>query len=286
VLTFALGQAKSFEDDEGGYTGLMLWEWGAPSSYGPGGAHWGNNCWGINLDGPYANNANSPLYSKTYNLVEATSATFNFYHYYDTESGHDGGNVKISTDGGTTWTLITPVGGYPTPSMEWNNEPGFTGASDGWELVTFDLSNYLGQEVEFKFTFGSDGIVTGPGWYIDDVYLELTYPVSLTLTPDSQIVPKGTDLGFTVEAENTADYPITLQVWSEVLLPGGTPYGGNPIFGPYRVTLQAHSNPSVHLTQFVPGFAPLGEYTYIMKVGQYPEPVYTRDFFNFTVVNP
>ena len=33
-------------------------------------------------------------------------------HYYDCETGYDGGNVKISTDGGLTWTLITPAGGY------------------------------------------------------------------------------------------------------------------------------------------------------------------------------
>ncbi|GEM_PF-4213379 len=286
TVSFALGQAESFEDDEGGYTGLMMWEWGAPSSYGPGGAHWGDNCWATNLDGAYGNNANSPLYSKIYSLVEATSGTFNFYHYYDTQSGRDGGNVKISTDGGSTYNVITPVSGYPTPSMGWNGEPGFTGASDGWEFVTFDLTGYLGEDVKFKFTFGSDGSGNGPGWYIDDVFLELTYPVSVTLTPDSQTVPRGTDLGFQVDAENTADYPVSLQVWSEVLLPGGTPYWGNPIFGPFQVTMQANATPSVHLNQFVPGIAPLGEYTYIMKFGLYPDLVYSRDFFDFTVVNP
>lgn len=286
VLSFVLEEAESFEDDNGGYTGLMLWEWGAPSSYGPGGAHWGEKCWATNLDGPYGNNANSPLYSRTYSLVEATSGTFNFYHYYSSQQGRDGGNVKISTDGGSTYTLITPVAGYPTPSMGWNGEPGFSGTSDGWELVTFDLTGYLGGDVKLKFTFGSDGSVTGPGWYIDDVHLELTYPVSLTLEPDAETVPRGTNLGFDVSAENAADYAVTLQVWSEVLLPGGIPYWNNPIFGPFQVTLQAHATPSVHLTQFVPGFAPLGDYTYIMKVGQYPDVVYARDFFDFTVVNP
>lgn len=286
VVSFALGKAESFEDDNGGYTGLMLWEWGAPSDYGPGGAHWGENCWATNLDGAYGNNANSPLYSKTYSLGEATSATLNFYHFYDTQQGRDGGNVKISTDGGSTYSLITPVGGYPTDPMGWNGEAGFTGDTDGWELVTFDLSSYLGEDVKFKFTFGSDGSGNGAGWYIDDVFLDLTYPVSVTLTPDSPTVPRGTNMGFTVSAENTADYPVTLKVWSEVILPNGMPYWGNPIFGPFRVTLQANSNPSVHLSEFVPGFAPLGMYTYIMKIGQYPETIYARDFFDFTVVNP
>lgn len=286
IVSFALGQGESFEEDDGGYTGLYLWEWGTPSSYGPGGAHWGDNCWAINLDGPYGGNANSPLTSRTYDLVETTSASLNFYHWYETESGDDGGNVKISTDGGASWELITPVGGYPTSSMNWNDEPGYTGTSEGWMLATFDLESYLGEQVQFKFTFGSDGSINGPGWYIDDVYLELTYPVSLALVPDDEIVPRGTNLGFTVSAENAADYPVTLQVWSDVLLPGGIPYWNNPIFGPFWVTLPALSTPSVHLIQFVPGFAPLGDYTYIMKVGQYPDLVYTRDFFDFTVVNP
>jgi hypothetical protein len=284
VLSFALGQAESFEENNGGYTGMMLWEWGIPSSYGPGGAHWGTHCWATNLDGPYGNNANSPLYSKVYDLAEATSAVFNFYHWYSTEAGKDGGNVKISIDGGSTWILITPEDGYPTSEMYWNGEPGYTGVSGGWELVSFDLSDYIGQEVKFKFTFGSDGSGNGPGWYIDDAFFEIAYPVSVSLVPDSQTVPKGTFLGFTVNATNAADHPIVITVWSEVLLPSGTPYWGNPIWGPYSVSLPAQSSPSAHLQQFVPGKAPLGDYTYIMKVGQYEEPIYTRDFFDFTVI--
>ncbi len=284
VLSFALGQAESFEDSDGGYTGLMMWEWGTPSSYGPGGAHWGENCWATNLDGSYGSNGNSPLYSRVYNLVEATSASISFYHYYDTQTGRDGGNVKISTDNGASWALITPDGGYPSSSMYWNGEAGYSGASDGWEIATFDLNSYIGEQVEFKFSFGSDGSVTGPGWYIDDVFLELTYPVSVSLVADSPTVQRGTNLGFQVNASNAADYPITLSVWSEVLLPGGTPYGGNPILGPFPVTLPANSTPSVHLNQFVPGVAPLGSYTYIMKVGADNETVFSRDFFDFTVI--
>ncbi len=283
-LSYSLGQTESFEDDDGGYTGLMIWEWGTPSSYGPGGAHWGESCWATNLDGPYGNNANSPLTSKSYDLSEATSAWFNFYHYYDTESGKDGGNLKISTDDGQTWELISPEGGYPTSSMFWNNEPGFSGAGDGWELVTFDLDPYLGQQVQFQFRFGSDGFSNGPGWYIDDVFLELTYPLSILLTPDSETVPQGSQLGFTVDASNTSDHPITLMVWSEVLLPNGTPYPGNPVFGPFPVTIGAQSNPVVHLSQIIPAQAPLGTYTYVMKIGSSLETVYMRDFFDFTVI--
>jgi uncharacterized protein with GYD domain len=283
VLSFSLGKAESFEEDDGGYVGLMIWEWGAPSSYGPGGAHWGENCWATNLDGPYGNNADSPLTSVMYDLSDATSAFFNFYHYFDTESGYDGGNVRISTDNGSTWTLIAPEGGYPVSSMYWNGESGYSGTSDDWELAAFDLEPYLGEQVKFQFRFGSDGIINGPGWYIDDVYLELEYPVSISLIPDSETVPRGTPLGLTVDGENTADYPVTLQVWSDAILPNGLPFGGNPVFGPYTITLPAQSNPSVHLNHMVPGIAPLGVYTYVMKIGFFPDNIYSREFFDFTV---
>jgi hypothetical protein len=250
---------------------------------GPGSAHWGENCWATNLDGPYGNNANSSLTTITYDLSEATSAAFNFYHYYDTEEGQDGGNVKVSVNGGVTWTLLEPESGYPTASMNWNNEAGYTGVSGGWELATFDLSEYLGEQVMFRFRFGSDGSGNGPGWYIDDVFLEAAYPVSVVLIPDSGTVPRGTPLGLTVHGSNTADHPITLLVWSEAILPSGLPYQGNPVFGPFPVTLPAQSNPSVHLSHMVPMIAPLGEYTYIMKIGPSSETIYARGFFDFTV---
>lgn len=283
LVSFALGKAESFEGDDGGWVGLMLWEWGTPSSYGPGGAHWGEKCWATNLDGPYGNNANSPLTTIEYDLSEATSGTLNFYHYYDTQDGRDGGNVKISTDGGATWELLAPQGGYPVPSMYWNDEAGYSGASAGWELATFDLADYLGEQVLFRFRFGSDGSGNGPGWYIDDAYLELAYPVSIVLIPDSETVPRGTPLGLTVDGQNAADHAITLLVWSEVILPDGSAYPGNPVFGPYTVMLPAQSNPSAHISHMVPRAAPLGTYTYIMKIGLSQETVYARDFFDVTV---
>jgi hypothetical protein len=275
---------ESFEKNDGGYEGLMMWEWGTLSDYGPGGAHWGENCWATDLDGPYANNADSPLTSETFDLSEATSAWLNFYHYYDSESGHDGGNVKISTDSGASWTLITPEDGYPVSSMYWNGEPGYSGTSEGWELANFDLSSYLGEQVTFQFRFGSDGIINGPGWYIDDVYLKIACPVSISIIPDSDTVSGGTPLGFTVDAMNTADYPITIMVWSDVLLPNGSPYQRNPVFGPYTVTLDEQSNPSVQLSQMIPEITPSGTYTYIMRIGSYPNTIYTNGLFDFTVI--
>ncbi|MDZ4182854.1 MAG: FlgD immunoglobulin-like domain containing protein, partial [Candidatus Cloacimonadaceae bacterium] len=46
----------------------------------------------------------------------------------------------------------------------------------GWTPAEFDLSSYSGT-AKFRFLFGSDGYVTGEGWYIDDVRIE-SDPVS------------------------------------------------------------------------------------------------------------
>ncbi len=40
---------------------------------------------------------------------------------------------------------------------------GWTGNSDGWQLAIFDLSQYAGQSVMFRFRFGSDGEISGDG---------------------------------------------------------------------------------------------------------------------------
>jgi len=162
---------EDFESDDGGYVGTGLWQWGSPTS-GPGNAHSGVNVWATNLSGDYEANANYTLDSPEI-AIGSDEPTLTFWHWYDTEASFDGGNVKISTDGGATWTVIEPVGGYPGTSNSSNPlypEPVFCGHGQGfWEQVTFELSTYAGQTASFRWHLGSDGSVQYPGWYIDDV---------------------------------------------------------------------------------------------------------------------
>ncbi len=93
-------------------------------------------------------------------------------HYYDTEARYDGGNVKISTDGGSTWQVITPARGYDDVCLAYApcvaGQPVFTGHqfNTAWLRDCFDLSDYIGQEVIVAFDFGGDSSVFYPGWYI------------------------------------------------------------------------------------------------------------------------
>jgi bacillopeptidase F len=139
-LNFALNSFESFENDDAGWVGDGAWQWGQPTS-GPGSAYDGTNVWATNLGGAYGNNADDELLTRFY-LVQDNNATMSFYHWYDMESTYDGGNVSITSDGGTTWDLIIPDGGYPDPDVSGlDGEPGFSGNSD-WAQAVFDIGAY------------------------------------------------------------------------------------------------------------------------------------------------
>jgi hypothetical protein len=171
---FNLTTAESFEYSNGGYTGSGSWQWGEPT-YGPPGAYFGVNVWGVNLSGDYPLNCNDNLVSVSF-MIHSPGALFEFYQWYDIESGWDGGNVSISTNGGSSWTLVTPIGGYDDPDVYALSQPGYTGNSGGWVRAEFDLSGYVGENVMFRWRFASDGYINAPGWYIDDVAVRNNIP--------------------------------------------------------------------------------------------------------------
>lgn len=168
--------SEDFEAGDGGFAGTGEWQWGTPAGGGPAQAHSGTKAWGTDLAGEYGDNASYTLDSGPYSLGLRGDAYLEFHHWYNTESYYDGGNVKISTDGGQTFSTLIPEGGYPEDAIAGGNagipgEPGFSGSSGDWERVGFDLYDYLGETVVFRLHFGSDTSVRDPGWFIDDVIL-------------------------------------------------------------------------------------------------------------------
>jgi hypothetical protein len=79
-------------------------------------------------------------------------------------NGWDSFNVRISTDGGTTWNVITGSPAYHFTSSyafgsehgEGVNVPGWGGMLTDWTTATFNLSAYVGQSVKIRFAFASD----------------------------------------------------------------------------------------------------------------------------------
>lgn len=85
--------------------------------------------------------------------------------------GWDGCNVRISTDGGTTWDVISGSPAYTCNSLysfgfeflEGEGIAGWGSDSGGWVDASFDLSAYAGTPVMIRFAFASD-----PGYDTND----------------------------------------------------------------------------------------------------------------------
>jgi hypothetical protein len=94
-------------------------------------------------------------------------------HYYYME-GYDGGNVRVSTDNGATWTRIAPAGGYPGVISSYSTstqclvatEPCFNGNSTTFVRSCFDITQYQGQTILVGFFFGADSSISYRGWAI------------------------------------------------------------------------------------------------------------------------
>ena len=87
----------------------------------------------------------------------------------------DGGVVRVSADGGATFTLLTPTDGYPyqitpNPASPFPfDQPCFAGNGEGWQTLLVDLAAFEGQEVIVRFEFGSDFYTVDEGWYVAGV---------------------------------------------------------------------------------------------------------------------
>ncbi len=124
------------------------------------------------------------LSSPAINLPDDAAALFlTFQNWQSIESAadgcFDGGLLEISTDGGTSWQQVgddaiqvreydgpisndfgNPLGG----SQAWCGDP-----RDEWERYSIDLAQWAGEEVSFRFRFGTDQSVDRVGWYVDAV---------------------------------------------------------------------------------------------------------------------
>jgi hypothetical protein len=124
----------------------------------------------------------------------AANPRFTFDHYVATEAGFDGGNVKISVNGGA-WAPIAPADFTYNPynltlaTVAQGNtnplagQPAFSGGDGGsvsgsWGRSHVNLAGYAapGDTVQLRFDFGQDGCTGVVGWYMDDPTLYTCVP--------------------------------------------------------------------------------------------------------------
>jgi hypothetical protein len=185
-----------FSESNPGYTtlacdGAPVWEWGEPDAIPP--VDCGDdpivNVLGTNLDGAYPNNAGQVAIIGPIDIT-VDCACMELCHYYEIEEELDGGNVKVSTDGGSTWELLLPASAYDEIAARANNEGPRCVASEpvfsstdlpGFVWDCFDLSAYVGESIHIGFFFGSGASTQEYGWYIKSVRIG---------DPDSPVQPR------------------------------------------------------------------------------------------------
>jgi hypothetical protein len=149
------------------------WQCGAPGVVGPVSAFSLPNCIATVINGNYSNGDNwaeNTATSPTIDLSAAVAAQAKWFMWVYTEgSTFDGANLKVSTDGGATWQVVSTVTPAYTLTVAGESAWGGNQSALGWQLFTADLSAYVGQQIRLRFAFRSDGSVIYPGVYIDDL---------------------------------------------------------------------------------------------------------------------
>ncbi len=107
-------------------------------------------------------------------LSGASSATLNFWTWYDIEKHYDYAYVMVSADGGKSWKILP--GRYTTEEDPVGNAlgPGYTGKSGGgstpkWIHEKIDLSDFAGKKIKLRFEYVTDDAVTKDGFFVDDI---------------------------------------------------------------------------------------------------------------------
>jgi|GEM_PF-3361881 len=119
----------------------------------------------------------------------ATNPRLTFDHWFDfNEYNIDGGNLKITTEEDPSegdWELIRPEEGYTRDVWGGAGHPlagedAFVYDQHDWEEVTFELDEYIGEDVYFRWDVGIDDWSSGDtdeGWRVDNIEIEAQLPI-------------------------------------------------------------------------------------------------------------
>ncbi|RKY20598.1 MAG: hypothetical protein DRP62_08485, partial [Planctomycetota bacterium] len=161
-------------------------------------------------------------------------ALFHFWHWWYFYYRYAGGNVHYSTDGGTTWSLLTPLDGYPGTMYSWapgiGGQKAFTGTyySGGsrppkWICDTFDITDlfgHSGSKIRFNFSNGYYWTTSYPGWYVDDMTMEIGMTQYGVITGTATMSSETVHEGIRVNAGPFVGYTDSSGHYELIVLPG------------------------------------------------------------------
>lgn len=130
-------------------------------------------------------------------VVNGAQPVMRFWHKYNTEKSADAGILEMKGINDVSWRRFTKDkvvrNGYPydiqygTFAIPYLS--GFSGNSNGWVQSYFDLSDFAGEEVTFRFRFGTDDNTANAGdaWFVDEVEVMdmLNYNTEACVTADA-----------------------------------------------------------------------------------------------------
>ena len=179
------------------------------------------------------------------------SPKMSFEHYVATESGYDGGNVKVSVNGGAFQAIPAAAYTFNAPGVLFTEaqgntnplagEPAFTGTDGGqtkgsWGESQVDVTALGvsgGDTVQFRFDIGRDGCGGNEGWYVDNIELvqcKLAAKVSAVHVPEPSTFGQASSVKVTVERSgsvgNAPTGDVTLEKADGSVVGTGTLAGG------------------------------------------------------------
>ena len=157
-------------------------------------------------------------------------------------------------------------------------------------MVAHDAPGY--RTVYGSIAFG--GIIDGEGINTRAVLMSrllsfLLYiepSIDIALIPVSQAVHRGEELEISLRLENTTNRTLNCRIYTNVILPSGQPFGGNPVAGPVTLSVPPGRVINYDYGHHIPQVAPMGTYTYIGVAEKKNDGVVDIDSFEFTVMAP
>jgi hypothetical protein len=122
-----------------------------------------------------------------------------FWQNYNLESGHDGGVLELSIDGGPFIDIITAGGSFLGGGYNGTISTAFFSPIAGRQAWTGNSGNYIntsvslpsttmGHNVVLRFRLATDCEVGGPGWYVDSIQIAYFNDVHPTPTATAAAV--------------------------------------------------------------------------------------------------
>ncbi|WP_241562509.1 immune inhibitor A domain-containing protein [Streptomyces hoynatensis] len=108
--------------------------------------------------------------TRTVDLSAADSeATLGLTGWWSIEEGYDYLYVEASADGGQTWTALDGTADGRALPRDGADRPALTGESGGDAGLVYPLTGYLGQQIQLRFHYRTDGSFSLPGFTADAI---------------------------------------------------------------------------------------------------------------------